>query len=84
MRNNQDCPRCTTGVMVRYKTNTTSMIKTRYLKCDRCGHHGRERFIIKTNRRGRAYFCPLVGNDFLEVENIASTMGVIYHGEAER
>ena len=60
------CPRCSGGTMVRYKTRTTGVMRTRYLKCDLCGHLDSERLTLQTDEHGRRKFLPAEGKAKLE------------------
>ncbi len=56
-RMNGPCPKCHTGTMKQYKTRSEHHWRLRYLKCDQCGHNGRER-LRAVIRDGKKIFVP--------------------------
>ncbi|TWU66892.1 hypothetical protein V7x_24630 [Crateriforma conspicua] len=61
MRSLDPCPKCHTGTMRRQSTRTVGRWRTRYFRCDACGHHGKASNAV--DERGRDIFDAVIRTD---------------------
>lgn len=64
MRTGDPCTVCYHGVMKRRSTRTVGTTRTRYLKCDKCGHTGKQ--YTKVDELGRDVLLILVSDRIQE------------------
>ncbi|QDV66208.1 hypothetical protein Mal65_53830 [Crateriforma conspicua] len=58
MRALDTCPKCHKGTMRRQSTRTVGRWRTRYFRCDACGHHGKASNAV--DERGRDILRPVI------------------------
>ena len=72
MRSLDRCSQCGLGSMITYKTSSKGLSRTRYLRCDGCGEHGKE--ILRIDHLGRPTFIlPLTTSDGNYITTIPAT-----------
>lgn len=71
MRSLDACPQCQTGRMITYRTVSRGLNRRKYLKCNFCGHTGKES--VRINQFGQVEI--VVTNVGKTVQNFGQHIG---------